>query len=85
MSVKLLYFAWVRERIGKATEEIEPPPGIATVADLIAWLSARGDQYAHAFENPKVVRAAIDRAHVKADTAIAGAREIAFFPPMTGG
>jgi sulfur-carrier protein len=85
MSVKLLYFAWVRERIGKAAEEIEPPPGVVTVADLIAWLSARGDQYAHAFENPKVVRAAIDRAHVKADTAIAGAREIAFFPPMTGG
>jgi molybdopterin synthase sulfur carrier subunit len=85
MSVKLLYFAWVRERIGKAAEEIEPPPGVVTVADLIAWLSARGDQYAHAFENPKVVRAAIDHAHVKADTAIAGAREIAFFPPMTGG
>jgi sulfur-carrier protein len=85
MSVKLLYFAWVRERIGKAAEEIEPPPGVATVAELIAWLAARGEQYAHAFENPEVVRAAIDRAHVKADTAIAGAREIAFFPPMTGG
>jgi len=85
MSVKLLYFAWVRERIGKAAEEIEPPPGVATVADLIAWLSARGEHYAHAFENPKVVRAAVDRAHVQADTAIAGAREIAFFPPMTGG
>jgi molybdopterin synthase sulfur carrier subunit len=85
MSVKLLYFAWVRERIGKAAEEIEPPPGVATVADLIVWLSARGEHYAHAFENPKVVRAAVDRAHVKADTAIAGAREIAFFPPMTGG
>jgi len=85
MSVKLLYFAWVRERIGKPAEEIEPPPGIATVADLIGWLVKRGDEYAHAFENPKVIRAAIDRAHVKADTAIAGAREIAFFPPMTGG
>src|SRR6202035_4279557 len=55
----------------------EPPPGIATVADLIAWLTRRGDEYAHAFENPKVIRTAIDRAHVKADTAIAGAREIA--------
>jgi sulfur-carrier protein len=85
MSVKLLYFAWVRERIGKAAEEVEPPPGVATVAELVAWLAARGEQYAHAFENPDVVRAAIDRAHVKADTAIAGAREIAFFPPMTGG
>jgi molybdopterin synthase sulfur carrier subunit len=85
VSVKLLYFAWVRERIGKPAEEVEPPPGIATVADLIAWLSRRGDQYAHAFENPKVIRTAIDRAHVKADAMIAGAREIAFFPPMTGG
>jgi sulfur-carrier protein len=85
MGVKLLYFAWVRERIGKPAEEIEPPPGVTTVADLVAWLSARGEAYAHAFENPKVVRAAIDRAHAKPDTAIAGAREIAFFPPMTGG
>jgi sulfur-carrier protein len=85
VSVKLLYFAWVRERVGKLEEEIEPPPGVATVGDLIAWLRRRGDEYAHAFENPKVIRAAIDRAHVKADTAIAGAREIAFFPPMTGG
>jgi molybdopterin synthase sulfur carrier subunit len=83
--VKLLYFAWVRERVGKPEEEIQLPAGVATVADLIAWLSRRGDEYAHAFENPKVIRAAVDRAHVKADTAIAGAREIAFFPPMTGG
>ena len=56
-----------------------------TVADLIAWLAGRGEEYAHAFETPKVIRAAIDQAHVKPDTAIAGAREIAFFPPMTGG
>jgi molybdopterin synthase sulfur carrier subunit len=85
VSVKLLYFAWVRERIGKPAEEVEPPPDIATVADLIAWLAKRGDEYAHAFENPKVIRTAIDRAHVKAEATIAGAREIAFFPPMTGG
>lgn len=83
--MKLRYFAWVRERIGKPEEEVEPPAGIATVADLIGWLSRRGDEYAHAFENPKVIRAAIDRAHVRPDTAISGAREIAFFPPVTGG
>ena len=83
--MKLLYFAWVRERIGKPEEEIEPPAAIATIADLIGWLSQRDERYAHAFENPKVIRAAIDRAHVRADTAIAGAHEIAFFPPMTGG
>jgi len=83
--VKLLYFAWVRERVGKPEEEIELPAEIATVGDLMSWLSRRGEEYAHAFENPRVIRAAVDRAHVKADTAIAGAREIAFFPPMTGG
>jgi molybdopterin synthase sulfur carrier subunit len=83
--VKLLYFAWVRERIGKPEEEIEPPAGVSTVADLIDWLKRRGEEYAHAFDNPKVIRAAIDRAHVRPDAAIAGAREIAFFPPMTGG
>lgn len=83
--MKVLYFAWVRERIGKAEEEIAPPANVSTVADLIAWLSARGEEYAHAFEKPKVIRAAIDRVHVKPDAAISGAREIAFFPPMTGG
>jgi len=83
--VKLLYFAWVRERIGKAEEQVDPPAGIATVADLIAWLAQRGEEYAHAFENAKVIRAAIDHRHVRADAAIKGANEIAFFPPMTGG
>ena len=83
--MKLRYFAWVRERIGKPEEEIDLPAGIATVADLMAWLSERGEEYAYAFENPKVIRAAIDRAHVRPDAGIIGAREIAFFPPMTGG
>ena len=83
--MKLLYFAWVRERVGKAEERIDPPPAVKTVGDLIAWLARRGEEYAHAFENPKVIRAAIDRRHVRADTPIAGAGEIAFFPPMTGG
>ena len=83
--VKVLYFAWVRERVGKPEEDVAPPASVATVGDLIAWLSGRGEGYAHAFENPRVIRAAIDRAHVRADAAIAGAREIAFFPPMTGG
>jgi molybdopterin synthase sulfur carrier subunit len=85
MGMKILYFAWVRERVGKAEEIVEPPAGIATVDDLIGWLAGRGEEYAHAFDNPRVIRAAIDRAHVKADAMIAGAREVAFFPPMTGG
>ena len=83
--MRLKYFAWVRERIGKAEEVIEPPASVKTVGELIAWLAQRGDEYAHAFDTPKVIRAAIDHAHVKADAAISGAREIAFFPPMTGG
>ena len=85
MSVTLRYFAWVRERIGKTEEVVDLPVGIRTVGDVVAWLAGRGEEYAYAFENPKVVRAAIDRSHVRPDTGIAGAREIAFFPPMTGG
>ena len=83
--MKLVYFAWVRERIGKAEEEVAPPASIVTVAELVGWLTKRGEEYAHAFENPKVIRAAIDRRHVRPDASIADAREIAFFPPMTGG
>ena len=83
--VKLVYFAWVRERIGKSEEDVSPPESVGTVAELMTWLAGRGEEYAYAFENPKVIRAAIDRKHVQAGAPIAGAREIAFFPPMTGG
>jgi len=83
--LKLLYFAWVRERVGKPEEEIDPPANVRTIGELMAWLAGRGEEYAYAFENAKVIRAAIDHTHVKPDTAIQGAREIAFFPPMTGG
>ncbi|MGB6542880.1 MAG: molybdopterin converting factor subunit 1 [Xanthobacteraceae bacterium] len=83
--MKLIYFAWVRERVGKTEEQIDPPADVATVGELMAWLARRGEEYAHAFDNPKVIRAAIDRSHVRADARIEGAAEIAFFPPMTGG
>jgi molybdopterin synthase sulfur carrier subunit len=83
--MKVKYFAWVRERVGKSEEMIEPPSNVQTVEDLIGWLAQRGETYAHAFERPRVIRAAIDQAHVKPNAVIAGAREIAFFPPMTGG
>ena len=83
--MRVLYFAWVRERVGKTDEEISPPAGVRTVAELMEWLAGRGEEYASAFANRKAIRAAIDRSHVRPDTAIAGAREIAFFPPMTGG
>jgi molybdopterin synthase sulfur carrier subunit len=82
---KLVYFAWVRERIGKPEEEVAVPAEVATVADLVRWLKTRGEEYEYAFENEDVVRAALDKVHAKPNAVIAGAREIAFFPPMTGG
>ena len=83
--MKVLYFAWIRERVGKAEEDVSPPASVATVGELVQWLAGRGEEYAYAFENPKIVRAAIDRVHVQPQAAIKGAHEIALFPPMTGG
>lgn len=83
--MKLVYFAWVRERIGKAEETVNLPADVTTIAGLVAWQRGRGEEYAYAFEDPGVVRTAIDKVHAKPDAAIAGATEIAFFPPMTGG
>ena len=83
--MKASYFAWVRERIGKTDEEIDPPVEVTTVGDLMAWLSRKDEGYAHAFENPATIRAALDHLHVRHDAALKGAREVAFFPPMTGG
>jgi molybdopterin synthase sulfur carrier subunit len=83
--MKLVYFAWVRERVGKTDEDVDLPDGVSTIADLVRWLKARGEEYEYAFENEDIVRAAIDHVHVKPEAAVAGASEIAFFPPMTGG
>jgi molybdopterin synthase sulfur carrier subunit len=85
MSVKLLYFAWVREKTGRGEETIELPENVRTVADLIGWLKGRGPEYETAFERSEVIRAAIDQTHVNHTASIAAAREIAFFPPVTGG
>ncbi len=83
--MRLRYFAWVRERVGKPEEDVDVPPEVKTIGELVQWLSKRGEEYAHAFDNPKVIRAAIDKTHVQAGASIEDAREIAFFPPMTGG
>jgi molybdopterin synthase sulfur carrier subunit len=83
--MKVKYFAWVRERIGKDEETLDPPTEVRTVGELIGWLSGRGEGYAYAFEKPQVIRAAIDQSHVKLEAPLAGAREVALFPPMTGG
>jgi sulfur-carrier protein len=83
--MRVLYFAWVKEKAGIAAEEIDPPAEVATIAELIDWLKARGPEFANAFARSEVIRAAIDQSHVRHDARIAGAREIAFFPPVTGG
>ncbi len=83
--MRLHYFAWVKEKVGKASEDIVLPPEIATVGELIAWLKTRGPEFANAFAREEVIRAAIDHSHVRRDAHIGGAREIAFFPPVTGG
>jgi molybdopterin synthase sulfur carrier subunit len=82
---KLLYFARVRQIIGKGEEEVELPHSLATVSDLISWLKLRDEGYAHAFSDMRIIRAAVDQAHKPLDAPIKGAREIAFFPPVTGG
>jgi sulfur-carrier protein len=85
MPVKILYFAWVREKTGKAEEMVDVPAGVGTVAELVSWLKGLGPEYAEAFARADVIRAAIDRTHVQPTASLAGAREVAFFPPVTGG
>jgi sulfur-carrier protein len=84
-TMKALYFAWVRERVGRAEEDLSPPSTVKTVGDLVAWLRERGEGYAQAFDKPVAVRAALDRVHARSDASIVGVKEVAFFPPMTGG
>lgn len=81
----LLYFAWVRQKIGKSDEQIVLPAQVVTVADLVTHLRARGAGYAEAFAEPKRVRAAVNQNHVSFDAEISDQDEIAFFPPVTGG
>lgn len=83
--MKILYFAWLRERLNRDEEEVAPPAGVRTVADLIAWLRANDEAADLAMANPALIRAAIDARIVAHDASIAGARVVALFPPMTGG
>ncbi|MDI7861066.1 molybdopterin converting factor subunit 1 [Rhizobiaceae bacterium n13] len=82
---RLVYFAWVRERIGKAEEEISLPPTVATVGDLLNHLKTLGEEYETALQFPEAIRVAINQEHVDHLEPLAGAREIGIFPPMTGG
>ena len=81
--IDVLYFAWVRERIGLAKESVETRAN--TVAELVAELSAREERYALAFSDLSAMRVAVDQELTEFDASISGAREVAFFPPMTGG
>ena len=83
--MQILYFAWLREKAGVAEETVEPPAEVRTVADLIAWLSQRSDGHAAALADASVVRVALDQDYVTPDHPIAGAQEVALFPPVTGG
>ena len=82
---KLLYFAWVRERIGVSEEDIALPGTLDTVADLLDWLETRSPRHAAALADRGAVRVGLDQQFARPDTPIAGAREIAIFPPVTGG
>lgn len=82
--MQVLYFAWMRERIGRGSEEIDPGTA-ATAMDVIDNLRQRGEGYAAAFEDISAIRVAIDQEMAELDAPIAGARELAFFPPVTGG
>ena len=81
--MQVLYFAWMRERIGVPKEELET--SAATVAELVEELRGREERYALAFSDMAAVRVAVDQELVELDTPLAGVREVAFFPPMTGG
>jgi molybdopterin synthase sulfur carrier subunit len=83
--MKLLYFAWLRTKIGKSEEEVAPPPEVQDVAGLLLWLQQRGPDYAQALANPAVIRFAVNQAYVRPHHPIRGTDEIALFPPVTGG
>ncbi|EKF20314.1 molybdopterin converting factor subunit 1 [Nitratireductor pacificus] len=83
--MKLVYFAWVRERIGRAEEEVALPSGVRTVADLLGWLAGRGGGYAIALEHAEAIRVAVNHEHVDHAALLPGDGEVALFPPMTGG
>ena len=83
--MKLLYFAWLRTKIGTASEDVTPPAEVADVAGLVAWLATRGPGYAEALANPAVVRVAVNQEYVGNDHPLAPTDEVALFPPVTGG
>ena len=83
--MKLLYFAWIRSKIGIAEEDVAPPAEVTTVGTLLDWLAARGPNYAEALKARAVVKAAVNQEYVDPDHPVQMGDEIALFPPVTGG
>lgn len=83
--MKVLYFAWLRERLNRPSDDVEPPGDVVTLADLVAWLRANDEALDLAMANPAIFKLSRDARIVPWDTPLAGAREVAILPPMTGG
>jgi molybdopterin synthase sulfur carrier subunit len=83
--MQVLYFAWLRHRVGKAREELPLPEGVGTVRQLGDWIAARSPGFKEAWESPGVVRIAVNHEHVEDDVPLGPDDEVAFFPPVTGG
>lgn len=83
--MRLLYFAWLRTKIGRAEELVDPPAQVATVAALLDWLRGRGPDFAEALKNLDIVRVAVNQHYVGRDHAVLPGDEVALFPPVTGG
>ena len=85
MAIDLLYFSWVREAIGTGSETLDPPEGLASVSDLVDWLATLSEGHARAFADRARLRAAVDQVFVPLDARLGQPREVAIFPPVTGG
>ena len=83
--IRILYFAWLRERTGCGEEQVNLPAGVEDIAGLIAWLRSRSEAFATAFAHSKLVRCAVNQVFADPETPIGAGDEIAFFPPVTGG
>jgi molybdopterin synthase sulfur carrier subunit len=85
MVISVLYFASVKEKLGFGEEQVSPPASVATVSDLMDWLATRSPKHAHAFAQRATIKSAVDQTHVPPSAPLGNAKEVAFFPPVTGG
>lgn len=85
LTIKILYFAWLRERVGVAEEDLMPPDDIATVEALVEWLSSRDSKHELAFRNRSTIRCAVNQEFCESSSPVRSGDEVAFFPPVTGG